>query len=214
MNKELIKKYKPEFEHWLNDGELLILSLIEKKWIQLNVKCWSLSEDRVIIINDEYVELRKALAEGKTIQHISATTGEWVDFNKGFEPTPSYTFLTTPEYYRIKPDKPKFKVGDWVRLKIFGKTVHKITGLYYHNYYKGFHPTLSNFNGNIDTEESLELWQPKKGEWCWFWDNPRVPVLDKFEKFGSQGAYCLEQYSAMKFCEPFIGELPSHLKVQ
>lgn len=93
MNKELIKKYKKEFDHWLNGGSLLTksfsncdITLYEEV---TDSNSWS-NPHRVYIINDEYVEFRKALCEGKTVQHISATTGEWVDFNKGFEPTPSY----------------------------------------------------------------------------------------------------------------------------
>ena len=108
MNKELILKYKTEFDHWLNGGKLRHKAY--GKWEQTN-NIWSCrtADIAAVIIDDEYVEFRKALAEGKTIQHISATTGEWVDFNKGFKLTPSYTFLATPEYYRIKSDRHKFK---------------------------------------------------------------------------------------------------------
>lgn len=66
MNKELIKKYKPEFEHWLNGGKLLIKLSTGWEPVPLDY-AWHLTS-KLIIIDDEYVELRKALAEGKTIQ--------------------------------------------------------------------------------------------------------------------------------------------------
>lgn len=80
MNKELIKKYKMAFEHWLNGGELLY-SYIDDKLLWKNIdeidknvypiyrrNPFQISEYHIIIINDEYVEFRKALAEGKTVE--------------------------------------------------------------------------------------------------------------------------------------------------
>ena len=80
MNKELIKKYKAEFEHWLNGGELLYSYIDDKLlWKSMDEidkntypvytrNPFQLSEHHIIIINDEYVEFRKALAEGKTVE--------------------------------------------------------------------------------------------------------------------------------------------------
>ena len=70
--KELIKKYKKEFDHWLNGGEVLFYT-----WKWYNSKdnpssTFNHSDPSVIkyyIINDEFVEIRKALAEGKTVQY-------------------------------------------------------------------------------------------------------------------------------------------------
>ena len=67
MNKELIKKYKAEFDHWLNGGELLSKHPDETKWYLVTVVLWNCPKMQYII-NDEYVEFRQALAEGKTVE--------------------------------------------------------------------------------------------------------------------------------------------------
>ena len=80
MNKELIKKYKAEFNYWLNGGELLYsyiddkllwksMDEIDKNTYPVYIRNpFQLSEHHIIIINDEYVEFRKALAEGKIVE--------------------------------------------------------------------------------------------------------------------------------------------------
>ena len=76
MIKELIKKYKPEFDHWMNGGTLLYRNFDYKKQeFNLWEVCgeeflWNVRPVKhpCIIINDEYVEFRKALAEGKIVE--------------------------------------------------------------------------------------------------------------------------------------------------
>ena len=68
MNKELILKYKTEFDHWLNGGELLIRNKDEDIWITMTEVHWDMNYKTVsIIINDEFSDLRKALCSDKTI---------------------------------------------------------------------------------------------------------------------------------------------------
>ena len=68
MNKELILKYKTEFDYWLNGGKLLIRDNDEDIWINMTEVHWDMNHETVsIIINDEFSELRKALCDGKTI---------------------------------------------------------------------------------------------------------------------------------------------------
>ena len=60
----------------------------------------------------------------------------------------------------------------------------------------------------------LELWQPKVGEWCWFWDeNYTTAILAKFENI-SNGLFVEHHGNIFEYCEPFIGQLPTHLKDQ
>lgn len=76
MNKELIKKYKKEFDYWVNDGTLLVADSYEKRWITLTKNVWlceTTTKNLLIIIDDKYVELRKALAEGKTVEVLTDT---------------------------------------------------------------------------------------------------------------------------------------------
>lgn len=80
MNKALVKKYKKEFDHWLNDGTLLMANKNIKSWITLTNNTWDVEEnfinDLLIVINDEYAEFRKALAEGKTVEYMTRTIPE------------------------------------------------------------------------------------------------------------------------------------------
>ena len=159
MNKELINKYKPEFDHWLNEGKILYKHINSNAW--WNNEPWEYSPDYItaIIINDEYSEFRKALAEGKTIEYLGQSSNVWHEVQ---EPD----FNLHPTCYRIKPDEPKFKVGDFVRY------VHSTSAKVLE---------INNINGNryyfTNSEMSclkheLEPWTPIKGEWCWFYDNP------------------------------------------
>ena len=206
MDKELIKKYKQEFEYWLTGGELLFKPEGKQAWFDTLRSEIDWSVKGTYVINDTYVQLRIALAEGKAIQHISHTTEEWVDFNKGFEPTPSYIFLATPEYYRIKPEEPKFKVGDWVIHNGVAKRVTKAVD--------GYIDSLDNEVAVIMKEESLELWEPEDEKYFWYKND-----LVKFHETQANLGLLLESargcsyYPAEKnfedYCEPFIGNLPT-----
>lgn len=57
-------------------------------------------------------------------------------------------------------------------------------------------------------------WAPEVGEWCWFWNaQAQAPVLGKFLKYdGRLMPFFTMANDCFIFCEPFIGELPSHLK--
>ena len=57
-----------------------------------------------------------------------------------------------------------------------------------------------------------EKWQPKPGEWCWFWDDIKAEtVLRRFSLMNGNRFQC---NLGLKWqnCAPFIGELPEHLK--
>ncbi len=79
--------------------------------------------------------------------------------------------------------------------------------------------------------KSIKLWQPKVGEWCWFWnkdmDTNQSPRLAQFHLMTEElqkpmdfPAFYQTKYKATKlgylydFCEPFIGQLPTSLKDQ
>jgi hypothetical protein len=58
----------------------------------------------------------------------------------------------------------------------------------------------------------LPKWQPKPGEWCWFWDDIKAEsVLRKFSIMNGNRFEC-NLGSRWLNCAPFIGELPEHLK--
>lgn len=105
MNKELILKYKTEFDHWLNGGKLRHKAY--GKWEQTN-NIWSCrtADIAAVVIDDEYVEFRKALAEGKVVQiaglnpiaHPTIYKNSYVDMEGGL-------FDKAIELYRIKPEE-------------------------------------------------------------------------------------------------------------
>ena len=200
MNKQLINKYKPEFDHWLNEREILYKHINSSAW--RNDEPWDYSPDYVtaIIINDEYVELRKALAEGKTIEYLGQSSNVWHEVQ---EPE----FNLHPTCYRIKPDEPKFKVGDFVRY------VHATPARALE---------INNINGNryyftnsemSCLEHELKPWTPVKGEWCWFYDKAsnKYSHLARFNEMWNN-RFRSTTDTPWLFCEPFLNSRPSYLK--
>ena len=228
MNKQLIITYFKEFEHWLNGGKLLqkeINLVIPAEWEEF-LEDWDWPIDElIVIINDEYVEFRKALAEGNTIQYyeciyqhemdLNLDRYDWLDWKSA---TPSSSFTKTLKY-RIKPEEPKFKVGDWVR---DGE-----------NIYQFIEPSsIYSYESSL---QRCELWKPQLGEWCWFsnsrsYDTPCLRkfitvIDDTYIALNSQNSSHItptevpsfkkgisDSYVTYKNCEPFIGQLPSYLK--
>lgn len=210
MNKELIKKYKDEFEHWLNGGKLQV-KCVNGNWFEVQGDIFSCNMvNFVLVIDDEYVEYRKALAEGKTIQYYVDGFVGWQDVKSLNQ---SYIH---PNSFRIKPEEPKFKIGDWVR-DLRDNNVFQINS--------------TNFNLKLSTKNTAYThWEPKPEEWCWFWnDSIDAPILAKLisidSVFGRPLEYkvkttsCISETSynymsnmSFKKCEPFIGQLPSVLK--
>ena len=217
--KELIKKYKKEFDHWLNGGEVLFYT-----WKWYNSKdnpssTFNHSDPSVIkyyIINDEFVEIRKALAEGKTVQYNFGNHGiNKKDFpNKWKDLDISIGILAdraSPKNYKIKPEEPKFKVGDWV-VEIHSTTKAQVLELFdYQIRVKFCYPDA------IITTDSSDFipWAPKKGDWCWFWDEGfKTPLLLQFKKLSPSSFYPYETLNGLDYmyCEPFLGKLPTKLQ--
>lgn len=208
MNKELILEYKKEFEHWLKGGKILHLNIIDTLdwkdiycddiWLDTCITSYK----KLIIINDEYVEFRKALAEGKTIQFKTEDCGTWEDTNE-----PKFSQPITS--YRIKPEEPKFKVGDWIRQGDYVIKVYRIDSDYYYG----------KVNGCIAIDKA-EKWEPRRGQLCWFWTPAEklLPKLGKFLQMEAHNQYYASfgsgNYSceANLYCEPFIGALPEYIK--
>lgn len=208
MNKELINKYKPEFDHWLNDGSILV-KYVNKNQAESGYKDWHEDNnvfesnlDYLIIINDQYSIYRKALAEGKTIEYLGQSSNLWHE-------VPEPIFILPPTCYRIKPDEPKFKVGDFVTPlnRDINCSVWKIDKVLSCN-------TLASGIILLDPR-TVQLWTPVKGEWCWFYDNPNKDKYCNLFQFGGESnERCFKTNcgTPWNFCEPFLNSLPSYLK--
>ena len=192
MNKELIKKYKAE-----NDWKPL---------------------DTVYVLNDSYSTYRKALAEGKSIQMLCRYDKMEPIWDDMTEVIKSIGFVDVKENYRIKPEEPKFKVGDWV-VEIHSTTKAQVLELFGNQIRVKFcYPDA------IITTDSSDFipWQPKKGDWCWFWNKgTTITVLELLEivddgnrkYFAAMPNNTLHSLGGYyQYCEPFLGTLPTKLR--
>ena len=115
----------------------------------------------------------------------------------------------------------KFKVGDWVTTKAgYTKQISCLTS--------DACDTLSIGNTsvgiNVVFKNEIELWQPKEGEWCWFWNNGSQAFLGQYDGVATSSTSTWYMCKFVKHSntissiydniEPFFGELPSFLKDQ
>ena len=212
MNKKLIKKYKAEFNHWLEDGKVLTLNNRKlDTWEEVNHEdFWrNPSSKPIFIINDKYVEFRKAIAEGCTIQYnpLTESHDRWDDII-----TP-HKFTYDVKHYRVKPTTEfKFTINDYVN------TDTRWTGkvIYMEKTPKGNVYTIDLTDGDTLKfyEEALNLWKPKSNEWCIFYtENPKYYTIAKFDKMTFISQSCGKFYTttedvSFKNCVPFKGDLP------
>lgn len=172
MNKEIIKKYKECFDYWLNGGKVWCKPLVPNGIWHIDISAHFWEKDYLFVQDDEYAEFRKALANGKVIQLAYIETGSlirWKDITDWGVNIPM--FPSPVDCYRIKPDEPKFKVGDWLIFE--GKEVFKAT--------------------QDDVDEpvgcDVRLWKPKEGEWCVFSENHNMYFVEKFKGYNEPEEY-------------------------
>ena len=210
MNKELIKKYKTEFDHWLYGGKLQV-KFVNDPWEEAPEDIFSYNAvNFVLVIDDEYVEFRKALADGKTIECLN-WDDKWQDL---IENDIKFENIDLSRL-RIKPEEPKFKEGDWVVNKTSKqRIIKKVTSVYSDS------DTVTVGNSavgiNVMLIKDLELWKPKNNEYFWYKND-----LVKFDETQTNAGVLLHSARGCSyypsenfedFCEPFIGQLPSNLK--
>lgn len=116
----------------------------------------------------------------------------------------------------MSKEKRDFKVDDWIVSSTngLGRVNKDENGKFFIIYPDG--------SGEYLKDIKYEKWQPKEGEWCWFWgDGMRMPIIDRFIQKTEYADYTAETginlnrysiYKDFKNCEPFIGELPTVLK--
>ena len=208
MRKETIIKYEKEFLAWCK-GESVLLGVTDpmhdRTLIWREVRDFNDWEplDTVYILNDSYSIYRKAMLEGKIVQKQDYFNKQWLDMK-----TDDFHGASDTRYkgvYRIKPERHKFKKGDWVIHNGVAKRVTKAVD--------GYIDSLDNEVAVIMKEESLELWEPKEGDLCWFWNKSNIyPRLATFVN-KSLGLYYADiSNDGFDFCEPYLGKLPSKLK--
>lgn len=110
---------------------------------------------KYIIINDEYVELRRALAEGKTVQYSPDNCETWLDLDSNAK----INFRWPLQNYRINPEEQSIKIGDYL----------------YDIQYNKYHRIENILDENVETSKfriykssindyDYRIWIPKIGE--------------------------------------------------
>ena len=230
MRKETILNYEKEFLAWCK-GESILLgapaSMHEKTLVWREVRDFNdwTPLDAVYVLNDSYSTYRKALAEGKSIQMLCKYDGMEPIWDDMTEVIKSIGFVDVKEHYRVKPEEPKFKVGDWV-VEIHSTTKAQVLELFGNQIRVKFcYP-----DAIITTDCSDFIpWVPKPGEWCWVFNKLReVPILrrvikveDNFKNRYDDNKFSkavrvsiaddLSDEVGYRFCEPFIGKLPTYI---
>ena len=205
MNLALIKKYLPEFNSYVK-GQPLTLGYKTHwgtyEWTDLVWVDWDSSiNEHIIIINDEYLPYKKALAEGKIVQYKGLSTQTWCTI----QPELGHTFgVMHVSNYRIKPEEPELKVGDWITVNgPAGTFIECISGITDDTY------VLS--ETNVCYKSQATKWEPKEGEICIFWDSVDTStVISKFSHM-EQEKYSTDLHT-WNNCMPFTGALPPHMK--
>jgi len=215
MNIKLIKKYKDEFNLWLEKDNAILCCLDDKdeNWFTVgrNTKIWNSDYNlpiKHIIIKDEYVEFRKALAKGKTVQYYVDGFAGWQDVT-----TVGNHCVVGAKNYRIKPEEQHFKVGDFVR-------VTSPSGEKFVSVITEFHKTNSSVTLNRESVAYIsdcKLWEPEYGELCWFTNNKdsKSAVLCKFDSYEEDKIVFKFKNIRKKsfvYCEPFLNSKPSWFK--
>ena len=200
MSKEIILKYLTEFNAWVKGQEVYVM--FSNGGHRLVDSLEDFNEDvKYIVLKDSYFFYRKALAEGKVIEYLGQSSNLWHE-------VPEPDFILHPTCYRIKPDEPKFRVGDFVRCvaQLQNASPLRITRLFQDNYYV--------MNSKLSfLEYELIPWTPVKGEWCWFYDSKssKSTVLSKFNEMW-RNKFRSTTDTTWNFCEPFLNSRPSYLK--
>ena len=163
MNKEQVEKYGEVIKWFCDNPDKGVywkhFNDENSYWEITYVPNWQ--TNCIYVQNDKQAEFRKAFAEGKSIQYKLYNKDEWKDCI----PSDPVFYQISAERYRIKPDEPKFKVGDWVKSRLNQNFL-----IVKHNEISSHPYQLHNGNFMSADDDGWELWQPKEGEWCVFWD--------------------------------------------
>lgn len=142
MNKLVIKKHGPVIKWFCDNADKGIWCKLLKDdyWVHCDGVSFELKNKYVQ--NDEYAELRKAKADGKTIQFDDPMDEQkWSDLLEPFE------FLDDVNMFRIKPDEPEFKIGDWVYPPNRNTPIQVKKDMFGQSY------------------TNWKIWKPQEGEW-------------------------------------------------
>lgn len=199
MKKEIVKKYWNEVTHWKDGGKIAIYRTNTEELSEPTDNIGWVDDDNVVyLIADEYLEFRLALVQGKIVQHNFSKSGK--EFPNIWKDMETLKFYGKPDEYRIKPEEPKFEIGNWVRVNgVAGEFIGKINAI-------GCNGELTINSRSILKETKITLWYPQPEEWCVFYnENSKTFKVGKFKCVNAIGLYVPDVYS-YDYCEPYIGQ--------
>lgn len=216
MRKETVIKFEKEFIAWCKGESVLKgspMSMCNRDLYWEEVKDFAdwKALDTVYVLNDSYSTYRKAQAEGKTIQFKPSRDSDFKDINMSLDSyVKEYPHFSVSRY-RIKSEEPEFKVGDWVRNSICRSDIGKVLEFTDEDY-----PKTVCLTHNEHCFLRWEHWKPQSEEWCWNTVFGLVKVIGETTEAGKPCYLCWNPWKKLEQklsnLEPFIGELPSHLK--
>lgn len=117
----------------------------------------------------------------------------------------------------------EFKINDWVKsLKYKHLNPIQIESIYNSRTRKGAKGLKS--GGTVLYSDEVELWNPEKDDFCWFWNDDMQPFLAQFDfseddegtiiywtRQGLHGSLAdlSDALFSFKYCEPFVNKLPT-----
>ena len=130
MTREAYKKHKKVINWFYNQPEgtkVLEKNRILETWKELEDPIFSVEND--YLINDEYVELRKAIYNGKEIESFDVIDSKW---KLSKVTNPNIDFSLKLKHYRIsqKNTYPVFKKNDFMIVKFINKEKSKIVFIF------------------------------------------------------------------------------------
>ncbi len=165
MTRQQIEEHREVIKWWLDNPDNGVWRKLNNDWVLAYSP--QFYETSIYVQNDKYAEFRKALADSKMVEldntYLYDTSKEkgWITIDKIFDHIP----LT---HYRIKPEEPEFKVGDWVYAN---SHLCKLEATKSGNLYAPIPNRHDCIQGvKLSKLQELNLWKPKEGEWCVFWN--------------------------------------------
>ncbi len=180
LNKKVIKDYPLEFQAWIDD-KTIHAKRGTSIWFQVTntTNIWEDATITDLVLNDKYVEIRKALIEGKSVKKklIVGKEEVWKDL------LANELFMSPLDFYKIVENN--FKSGDWIVCK---NTIYTFRGVI-----DDKRLAVKGYGTNwVNTKDNPELWEPKLNEWVVFWDDENDRLVRKFDK--KKENYYLDSY--------------------
>ncbi len=141
-------KFREQIAYFIEHPEDGMLYRAEDSWDETRYPKWLIYNEYVI--PDKYQELRMALADGKQIEFYNKCYDKNIQ-GCGWVPASKINKSIEVKHYRIKPEEPKIKEGDWVVLPD-GKTMEKVQ-------------KDSMLAENYNPGSRFKLWKPITGTW-------------------------------------------------